>query len=283
MNYFQRLALRALRQPESRTTGIMDDPFETVAPWDLDQGTLTGAADAAPDPVQEAHGSRQREAAPPSREGNRPVNGGEIPGYILSSLSFPTDVPPAQQRRTQRQEPPMPAEGADERIVAGDALSLAESLQPSASEVLAADTRQALARADAFMRSLQGALPTPECPLPETVAGLSTPAGQGPLPPLADGAMQPSAFARRLSREVTPPASIPLDGPMERRALAQVASDGLGEGGALPGETASANRPPAHISTAQPPGPVVIVHSTEQRGSGERLGLGAPRFGLGQL
>lgn len=281
MNYFQRLALRALRQPESRATGTMDDPFETVAPWNLDQGALTGAADAAPDPVREVHGSRQREAAPPSREGNRPVNGGEIPGHIVSSLSFPTDVPPAQQRRTQRQERPVPAEGADERRVAGDAPSLAESLQPSASDVLAEDTRQALARADAFMRSLQGALPPPASPVPETVAGLSAPTGQGPLPPVAVGARQPSAFASRASREVTPPSSIPLDSPMGRRV--QVAADGRGEGEATTGNTPSVSLPPAHISTAQPPGPVVIVHSTEQRGSWERLGLGAPRFGLGQL
>ncbi|ABK99436.1 hypothetical protein [Pelobacter propionicus] len=283
MNYFQRLALRALRQPESRATGILDDPFETVASWDLDQRALPGTADAAPDPVREVHGSRQREAAPPSREGNRPVNGGEIPGHIVSSLSFPTDVPPAQQRRTQRQERPVPAEGADERMVAGDPPSLAESLQPSASDVLAAETSQALARADAFMRSLQGALPPPASTLPETVADLSVLAGQHPLPMAADGAMRPSAVARRLSQEVTPPSSIPLDGPRGRSAQTQVAADGLGEGGVITGKTPSASIPPAHITTAQPPGPVVIVHSTEQRGSGEHLGLGAPRFGLGQL
>ncbi len=284
MNYFQRLALRALRQPESRATGILDDPFETVAPWDLDQGVLQETADTAPDPVREAHESRQRETVLPPGEGNMPVSMGEFPGQIVSSLSSPPHAPPTpQQRRTQRQEPPVPAEGADERFVAGDPPSLAESLQPSASDVLAAETSQALARADAFMRSLQGALPPPASTLPETVADLSVLAGQHPLPPAVDGAMRPSAVARRLSQEVTPPSSFPLDGPRGRSAQAEGAADGLGEGGVITGKTPSASIPPAHISTAQPPGPVVIVHSTEQLGSGEHLGLGAPRFGLGQL
>jgi hypothetical protein len=284
MNYFQRLALRTLRQPESRATGILDDPFETVAPWELDQGALPGTADAAPNPVRETHGSRQGEAVPVSREGSMPVNGVEFPGQIVSPPSFPPHAPPApQQWRTQRQEPSVPADGADERVVPGEPPSLGESLRPNASNVIAADTRQALAQADAFMRSLQGAIPPPASTLPEPAADPCVLAGQRPLPTAADGAMRPAAVARRLSQEVTPPSSTPLDRSMGRRSQAQVAADDMGEGGPPPGKTASASTPPAHITTAQPPDPVVIVHSTEPRGSGERLGLGAPRFGLGQL
>lgn len=158
----------------------------------------------------------------------------------------------------------------------GEPPTLAESLRPSTASGPQADDRETLALADAFMHSLKG-VQRPSLS-PQQVAAMRQPEQPGP-----DQVMPPSPGARRAPARVTPPSPIPLDASAKRRGEPLPVTDAKSRGAAPVGENPVATAPPANLSIAHSPASVVIVQPTEQQGRGERLGLGAPRFGLGQL
>jgi hypothetical protein len=148
MQYLERLICRALAQPR-QLDSLVIDPFEQVAPWPLDRPP------AAPPPALlnplAAESQPPRHDQPPSR-----------PGLDAAESLLPaTEAVPTPSLRLPPPEPPMAPAAATE----APALPAAARPQPRPAAPPAIprprEPAQPLATADAFMRSLGIAQPTP--------------------------------------------------------------------------------------------------------------------------
>lgn len=279
MNYFQRLALRARRQPESRPADVLDDPFETVAPWPLEQGAENpirgewrGVAPCS-EPEQGEIGLRDTDAPEADQQApsHRPVP--HTPESRWNGVTIPRAEGEAERSWTQAA--PLPDTPYAAPV---DACIPVAPMRSRKTDEPLPDQRQALAQADAFMRSL---------------GTLSRSWTDGQLFPLAAPLLEqehllpgglngrPAPEPGRGLAELLPPVPPVPDAPPAaagRHGTPATDQGRGGESGSLHPAAPAPGMPPQRT-----PETVVIVRQPEHRDDGGRLGLGAPRFGLGQL
>lgn len=256
MNYFERLVRRALVRPASASGAALDDPFETVAHWQ----TETPAGKPAP------HAAPLQEAVRPPLD---PASEATVPAVIrpAAQAAAVADVPFPLPPSTAAASPLPPlSRGADETPPA----PLPEDAPPRATRI--APPVDALALADAFMRSLGAQSQLPE-PAPEAASQL--PSASAPVP-----TTRPAPPALAPQAQVVPPAAPPPPVPPPRVARAVEKHQAP-----APEPAGQGPREAARTRTVVETRHVVVERaaSTDATRTNMPAGGGSPRFGLGQL
>jgi hypothetical protein len=258
MNYFERLLRRALLRPASAPGAALDDPFTAVAEWKLDMPMAKPEGEAAaPVAAVERVIETERRALPPGEE--RPVAASpaaQTPADVLQPPSaLLGDASPQMAQSTLETIPTQPA---------GDGVAPATLIAPQ---------REALALADAFMRSIG---------VQSQLRDLAPEPARHPEAARPSAAAMPEEESARVPRSSpVVPAPPPPPAPAPR-------SDSLS------GAKAPASSPKSRRETRAETAPrtrtvvetrqvVVERKASPRREDSGVTGGGSPRFGLGQL
>lgn len=257
MDYFERLILRALARPRAAAPDVFD-PFEHVAPWDLDE---------AP-PRERIHPPAAGEALRAVPQSSAPASSLAPHAGIAPVVEQPAAVPQASPRE--------PAGAPAGRAAMFDLPQRAVPAQPLPTTAPVADP---LARADAFMRTL-GVQPVaahvPHAPEPEPVG----------IPQRRDQARpqaQPSPPAPQSAEPVLVRPALPSPAPSQPRP----ASDAHVRPGAAPATPAAPALAGKRPAPAVPPTERIVYTTVVVAPSARRLddlahGSAITRFGIGQ-
>jgi hypothetical protein len=258
MNYFDRLLRRALLRPASTPGAALDDPFATVVEWPLEAPAAKPPPAVTPAETTVAAIELAAVGTPSLKE--RPLIARDASPLIRSADKTPPTQPPA----------------ASSPLV--DAPREVALAQPAADAALLAATEigpqeDALAIADAFMRSCGVKSQLPEPATPRQPEAVTSPTNVVPAQ-----AKRPEPAPS--SAQIAPPATRPLALPVRPVARAARKSNA---------PPRAERREAAPEQTVRTRTVVETRHILVERGAGGSgaepsvSGGGSPRFGLGQL
>jgi ribonuclease E len=258
MNYFERLVRRALLRPASTPGKALDDPFATVAQWPLE--TPAPKPPPAVTPAETTVAAIElASVGTPSRK-ERPLIARDAPPPIRSA----DEAPPTQRPAASSPLVDTPREVALAEPAADAALLAATEIEPKS---------DALATADAFMRSLGAKSQLPEPATPRQLEAVTSPTNVVPAQ-----TKQPEPAPS--SAQIVSPAARPLALPVRPVARAARKFDAPPRAERREAAREQTVRTRTVVETRQ------ILVERGAGGSGAEpsvSGGGSPRFGLGQL